>query len=407
MLDYIVIGGGIVGVATARELTRREPQAGVLLLEKEHELAAHQTGRNSGVIHAGVYYTPGSLKAQFCKIGRALTVAFCKEHNVPHKITGKLLVAANALEVERAQALGARCAENGIEHDWLDAKALARIEPYVAGLAAICVPSTGIADYAALTQTLARLYAAAGGALALGQEVIGLSEGPDRVVVETATRTYEARRLIVCAGLQSDRLARMLGLGASFRIVPFRGEYFRLNRKWNDRFSHLIYPIPDPALPFLGVHITKLADGGVTVGPNAVLGLAREGYSKFSANLRDGWEVLAYPGFWLAMKPHLRSGLSELANSAFPRLYLRLCRKYCPELTLDDFEPHPSGIRAQAVWADGRMEHDFLIVNSPRSIHVCNAPSPAATSALPIAEYIVDEAMKRLGGNAATAPNRT
>ena len=396
MYDCIVIGGGIVGVATACELARREPGATVLLLEKEHSLAFHQTGRNSGVIHAGVYYAPGSLKAKFCKLGRDETVSFCEEHGVPYKVTGKLLVATSALEVDRARALGARCHDNGIVHEWLDTDALARLEPYVAGKAAIHVPGTGIVDYVAMTAKLAELFRAAGGEIALGEEVVGLCEESTHVTVETMTGTRRARRLIACAGLQSDRLAHRLGLGEAVRIVPFRGEYFRLRNVWNDRFSHLIYPIPDPELPFLGVHVTKMIDGSVTVGPNAVLGLAREGYGRFSVSARDARDVLAFRGFWTAMRPHLRSGLAELANSAFRNRYLQLCRKYCPMLELEDLEPHPTGIRAQAVWADGRMEHDFLILCSARTVHVCNAPSPAATSAFPIARRIVDEAMQRL-----------
>lgn len=396
MYDCIVIGGGIVGVATAREFKRREPEAAVLLIEKEGSLACHQTGRNSGVIHAGVYYAPGSLKAKFCRQGREETVAFCKEQGVPYRITGKLLVATNALEVNRARALSTRCHDNGIAHEWLDADALARLEPYVVGRAAILVPATGIVDYVAMTAKLAEQFRAAGGEIALGEEVVGLAESATDVTVHTTSGSRRARRVIACAGLQSDRLAHGLGLGRSVRIVPFRGEYFRLRAVWNDRFNHLIYPIPDPDLPFLGVHVTKMIDGSVTVGPNAVLGLAREGYRRFAFNARDARDVLAFRGFWTAMRPHLRSGLAELANSAFRGRYLDLCRKYCPMLELGDLEPHPTGIRAQAVWADGRMEHDFLILSSSRTVHVCNAPSPAATSALPIARQIVDEAMQRL-----------
>ncbi len=396
MYDCIVIGGGIVGVATARELKRREPGAAVLLIEKERSFAFHQTGRNSGVIHAGVYYAPGSLKAKFCKQGRDETIAFCKEQGVPYKVPGKLLVATNALEVERARALSARCHDNGIAHEWLDTHALARLEPYVMGRAAIHVPGTGIVDYVDMTAKLAEQFRAAGGDVALDEEVVELAESATDVKVDTTSGTRHARRVIACAGLQSDRLAHRLGLGQSVRIVPFRGEYFRLRDEWNDRFNHLIYPIPDPELPFLGVHVTKMIDGSVTVGPNAVLGLAREGYRRFAFSARDARDVLAFRGFWTAMRPHLRSGLAELANSAFRSRYLQLCRKYCPTLELEDLEPHPTGIRAQAVWADGRMEHDFLILSSSRTVHVCNAPSPAATSAFPIARRIVDEASQRL-----------
>lgn len=396
MLDYVVVGGGIVGVATAMTVLERHPGAALLLLEKEQQLAAHQTGRNSGVIHAGVYYAPGSLKARLCKAGRAETITFCERHGVAHRVTGKLLVATSPLEVERARALAARCSENGIEHEWLDARHLARLEPYVVGQAAIRVPSTGIADYAGMAKAMATVVRTGGGEIRLGEEVVDLREEPKQVVVETVRGRHLARRLIVCAGLQSDRLAHRMGLGRDIRIVPFRGEYYRLRAQWNDRFTHLIYPIPDPALPFLGVHLTRMIDGGVTVGPNAVLGFAREGYGRFSVRMRDLRDVLGFRGFWKSMAPHVRSGLAEILNSASRGRYLALCRKYCPSLERDDLEPHPAGIRAQAIRADGRMEHDFLVLNTARAVHVCNAPSPAATSALPIARHIVDEADRRL-----------
>jgi L-2-hydroxyglutarate oxidase len=396
MHDYIVIGGGIVGVSTALELTRRRPGTSVVLIEKEAALAQHQTGRNSGVIHAGVYYAPGSLKARYCRMGRDETVAFCERHGVRHRITGKLLVATSDLEVARARTLLDRCRDNSIVHEWLDASELARREPHVAGKAAIFVPSTGIVDYVGMTLKMAELLRQAGGEIVLGEDALGLREEPGLVTVETGSGTRRTRRLIVCAGLQSDRLARMMGLSRDVRIIPFRGEYFRLGDRWNGKFNHLVYPIPDPALPFLGVHLTNTVDGTVTVGPNAVLGLAREGYAKFAVDARDAAEMLGFSGFWRAMVANLRPGILEFANSVSRRRYLELCRRYCPALELDDLQPHPTGIRAQAVHADGRMEHDFLVLNSARTIHVCNAPSPAATSALPIGRKIVEIADERL-----------
>jgi L-2-hydroxyglutarate oxidase len=396
MYDYVVVGGGIVGVATVFILAQRHPGASIALIEKEASLAAHQSGHNSGVIHAGVYYAPGSLKAKLCKEGREETIAFCERYGVRHRVTGKLLVATTDLEVSRAQALCDRCQANGIEHEWLDASQLAGREPLVAGRGAIYVPTTGIADYVGMTRQMAELFRQSGGEIRLNEEVVNLTEEPNQVVVETRCGRYVARRLIACAGIQADRLARLMGLGSGIRIVPFRGEYFRLRDSWRGRFQHLIYPIPDPELPFLGVHITLLIDGSVTVGPNAVLGFAREGYAKFAVNGRDFLDVLAFPGFWKAMRPHWRSGAAELLNSAFRRLYLRLCRKYCPSLQLADLEPYPAGIRAQAISSDGRFEHDFVILNSRRAMHVCNAPSPAATSAIPIARYIADAAAARL-----------
>lgn len=397
MYDYIVIGGGIVGVATAMTLTESRPGISVLLVEKERVLAAHQTGRNSGVIHAGVYYQPGSLKATYCKAGRDETIQFCERHGVRYQVVGKLLVATNDSEVVRARSLMGRCRDNGIGHEWLDERELGRREPYVHGKGAIFVPATGIVDYVGMTRRMAELFRVAGGELAFGEEVVGLREESTHVTVETTAGQRAGRRAIVCAGLQSDRLARLLGLGRDIRIVPFRGEYFRLRDMWNGRFTHLIYPIPDARLPFLGVHVTKMIDGTVTVGPNAVVGFAREGYRKFQVDARDAREILGFAGFWRAMAPHVRSGMREMLNSASRRRYLQVCRKYCPALEIEDLEAHPTGIRAQAVWADGRMEHDFLILSSARTVHVCNAPSPAATSAFPIARRIVHEAARRLG----------
>jgi L-2-hydroxyglutarate oxidase len=396
MYDYLIVGGGIVGVATALTLLQRHPGASIALVEKEAALAVHQSGHNSGVIHAGVYYAPGSLKARLCKEGRAETIAFCARHAVRYRVTGKLLVATSALEVQRAQALRKRCQANGIRQEWLDAAQLASREPHVAGLGAIHVPMTGIADYVAMTHRMAELFRELGGEVRLGEEVVHLSEEANQVSIETRSGRHLARRLIVCAGIQADRLARIMGLGGDIRMVPFRGEYFRLGDSWRDRFRHLIYPIPDPELPFLGIHITLMIDGSVTVGPNAVVGFAREGYRKFAVNGRDLLDVVGYSGFWKAMRPHWRSAASELLNSASRRLFLQLCRRYCPSLQLGDLEPHPAGIRAQAIWSDGRLEHDFVILNSRRSVHVCNAPSPAATSAIPIARHIADAAAERM-----------
>jgi L-2-hydroxyglutarate oxidase len=396
MYDHLVIGGGIVGVATAMTLAQRHSGASIALIEKERSLAVHQTGRNSGVIHAGVYYAPGSLKASLCKAGRAETIAFCQRYGVRFEVTGKLLVATDDAELARARALGERCRANEIEHEWLSADELARREPHIAGKAAILVPATGIVDYVGMTHRMADLFRRAGGEVRLGEEVTDLHEERDRVVIETRTGRHHARWLIVCAGLQSDRLAHRMGVGHDVRIVPFRGEYFRLRDVWSQRIKHLIYPIPDPELPFLGVHLTRMIDGSVTVGPNAVLGFARERYGKFAVAAGDLRDIVGFAGFWKAMRPHLRSGAAEFYSSISRRRYLRLCRKYCPGLAMDDLEPHAAGIRAQAIWADGRMEHDFLILNTARSVHVCNAPSPAATSALPIARRIVEEAAARL-----------
>ena len=389
--DYGVIGGGIVGLAAAREVARSRPGASMFLLEKEAAIARHQTGHNSGVIHSGIYYAPGSFKARLCREGASATKAFCAEHGIPFEACGKLLVATSEAELVRMDALYKRSRENDIEVERIDARELTRREPNIAGLAALFVPSTAIVDYKRVSAALADDFRAAGGDLALSAEVVATREEAEAVCVSTPSQTYRARALIVCGGLQSDRLAQMAGVPVSHRIVPFRGEYYALAPSRSGLISALIYPIPDPALPFLGVHLTRTMDGGVIVGPNAVLGLAREKYEKFSFDARDVASFAGFPGFWRAIGPHLRSGLSELRNSLWKRGYLEECRKYCPTLELRDLEPAVAGIRAQAVLRDGGFAHDFVFAETARTLHVCNAPSPAATSAIPIAGVIASK----------------
>ncbi|GAB5510573.1 MAG: L-2-hydroxyglutarate oxidase [Hyphomicrobiales bacterium] len=387
--DYLVIGGGIVGLSTAMQLAQRFPQAKVRVLEKEAQLAAHQSGRNSGVIHAGVYYAPGSLKAKFCRAGVDATIAFCTKHGIAYEQCGKLLVATSALELERMDALEKRCRDNGLSPQRLSADELKIREPNITGLGALFVRLTGIVDYPAMSRTMASELERAGGSVHLQCTVTGIKEREDSVQVASSQGVFEADQLVVCGGVQADRLAAMAGLKPDFRIVPFRGEYYRLNARHNDIIQHLIYPIPDPDLPFLGVHLTRMIDGSVTVGPNAVLGFAREGYPKGSMNLKDVTSMVLFSGFWKVMGKNLRSGITEFRNSLSKRRYLALCQKYAPGLELDDLEPHPAGIRAQAVMKDGSLVHDFLIRQTPRMLHVCNAPSPAATSCLPIGEHLL------------------
>jgi (S)-2-hydroxyglutarate dehydrogenase len=389
--DVLIIGGGIVGVSTAMQLAERYPGLSVLLLEKEGCLAAHQTGHNSGVVHAGVYYAPGSLKADFCRRGAEATYAFAHRHGVPVERCGKLIVATNAIEVERLQTLYGRCQQNRLEPEWLEQAALMALEPHIVGRAAVRVALSGITDYAALTRAMARVAQASGVDIRLEHPVHALSEDGNGVCVETPSGMFRTKYAIVCAGLMADAFARMCKLELDFRIVPFRGEYYRLPASKNDIVKHLIYPVPDPALPFLGVHLTRMIGGYVTVGPNAVLALAREGYRWRDVSVRDMAQMAAFKGFWRMLRKHAASGLSEARNSLWKRGYLQLCRKYCPELGVSDLQPHPSGVRAQAVLADGSMVHDFLIRRSRRSLHVCNAPSPAATSALPIGAYLVEQ----------------
>jgi len=388
--DYCVIGGGIIGVATARTLLRRHPGASLVLVEKATSLAAHQTGHNSGVIHSGIYYEPGSLKARLCVRGAQWTKDYAAARGIPFDVCGKLLVATDADEHRRMLALYERSVTNGVEVELLDTAELTRREPRVSGVGALFVPGTGIIDYTRVTTALAAEVAADGGEIVLGAQITALRESDDSVTASGPSGSWRARTLVVCAGLQADRMAALAGLRTDFRIVPFRGEYYRLPARRADLVRTLIYPVPDPNLPFLGVHLSPTIDGELTVGPNAVLGLSREGYRKGSVDLRDAREALGFPGLRKLARAHFRTGARELRNSLFKRGYLAECRKYCPELRMDDLLPREAGIRAQAVLPDGTLVHDFLIERTPRSVHVLNAPSPAATSAMPIAEYVVD-----------------
>lgn len=395
MYDHIVIGGGIVGLATACELIRRAPDHRIALLEKETELTAHQTGHNSGVIHAGVYYPPGSMKARFCTAGNIATRELCDRHGIAYRIPGKLLVATDESERSGLQDLWQRIGENGLEREWLEHDALAEREPHVRGVAAIFVPSSGIVDYRAVGRALAAEFTAAGGEIVTGCTVTGLAEYASEVVVDSASGVFHARELVACGGLMADRLVAMLGIEPDFRICPFRGEYYRLADRHADLVKHLIYPVPDPSMPFLGVHLTPMIDGSITVGPNAVLALAREGYRWRDIDLGETARMLAFGGIRKMLAGHIRPGIAELGNSLSKRRYLAAVNRYCPTLELDDLTHHPAGVRAQAVTRDGALVGDFLFTDTPRTLHVCNAPSPAATSALPIAAHIVDRLAAR------------
>lgn len=388
LYDYAIIGGGIVGVSSATQILHAHPGASLVVLEKEDGLARHQTGRNSGVIHAGVYYQPGSLKAQFCKEGAEATIRFCKDHDIAFERCGKLVVATGPDELPRLAVLQERCRENGLIVEPLDAKSLVAREPNIRGLAGLFVPATGIVNYRKIVEAMCANLLRAGADIRLSTKIVDMREGTGEVSLVTNNGVVRARRVIVCAGLMADRLARLCGIEADFQIIPFRGEYFRLPPEKNNIIKHLIYPVPDPALPFLGVHLTRMIDGSVTVGPNAVLSFAREGYRRTAFRTKDTLEMLGFSGLWPLMAKNLRSGFDEMRNSFFKRGYLELCRRYCPDLTMDDLLPHPSGVRAQAVMRDGIMVHDFLIRRTARTIHVCNAPSPAATSAIPIGRHI-------------------
>lgn len=395
MYDFIVVGGGIVGVATARQLQQTFPDKTVVLLEKESDVARHQTGRNSGVIHAGVYYAPGSLKAQLCKEGAAATIAFCREYDLPWQRCGKLLVATTQLEMERMRALLERCRHNGIVCELLDRAQLREREPGIEGLGAIHVAATGMTDYAAVCRKLLALFSAAGGVVCTGVEVQSIVERGDSVTLIAADAEFSGKYLVCCAGVMADRLVQAQGLVADFRIVPFRGEYYRIEPRAELTVQHHIYPIPDPALPFLGIHLTRMIDGGLTIGPNAVLAPGREAYSNAAAKARDVLDMALFPGFWRLLPNYWRQAAREFRNSWSTQAYLREAQKYCPALRLDDLRAHPPGIRAQAVSRQGQLLQDFIFVESARSLHVCNAPSPAATSALPIARHIAARVFPR------------
>jgi (S)-2-hydroxyglutarate dehydrogenase len=413
--DYCVVGGGIVGLATAMAILDRQPGASLRLVDKERSLGTHQTGHNSGVIHSGIYYPPGSLKARLCREGAQATKDFAADHGIRVDVCGKLLVATDAAELTRMDALYARSHANDVEVERLDAGELQQREPNVRGVGALFVPATGIVDYGAIAKVMGEVVRQRGGELTLGAMVTGIAESGDEVTITLTQRSADvvapesdgeqvrASRVVVCAGLQADRLARLAGVDVDFRIVPFRGEYYRLPERRSNLVRHLIYPIPDPELPFLGVHLTRTIDGGVTVGPNAVLGLAREGYRKFSFDRRDVADYVRFPGMWRVARANIRTGVREMTNSLSKRGYLRECRKYAPSLGLHDLQPEPAGIRAQAVLRDGSLVHDFLFAETARTLHVCNAPSPAATSAIPIGEMITNRLLaadRHVGGRA-------
>lgn len=397
--DFIVIGAGIIGMSTAWQLQKSFPGSSVLVLEKESGPALHQTGRNSGVIHAGVYYAPGSLKAEFCREGNIATKAFCAEHGIKYDVCGKLLVATNELELERMAGLVVRCAENRIPVEVLSAAQLKTAEPNISGIGALLVPSTGIVNYRDITRRMVELVVQGGGEVSFNSNVVAIAEQSDRISVWTGKGRRDGRNLIACAGLMADRVVTMTGISPEFKIIPFRGDYYQLSAQHNRIVNHLIYPIPDPELPFLGVHLTRMIDGSVTVGPNAVLAFKREGYHKLDFSLADTFEMLTYPGLIRVLCDNFRVSLQELKNSLFKEGYLQLVKKYCPSLTVDDLHDYPAGIRAQAVTRAGELVHDFLFVSSGRALIVCNAPSPAATSAIPIGRHIVEIIVKKLAAS--------
>ena len=390
-VDLLVIGAGIVGLATALEITRRFPDLHIAVVEKEDRVAAHQTGHNSGVIHSGLYYRTGSLKARNCVSGASSMKRFCRDHGVPFEECGKLVVATSQEEVPRLEQLHQRGIANGVPGlRMLQRDEFRQIEPHCEGLAALHVPSTGIVDYTVVAQKYAELIRQAGGAIVFNAKVIGLREDGTANIVETAAGTFRARYVINCAGLYSDTLTRMAGVKTNLEIIPFRGEYYEIRPERRHLVKNLIYPVPDPRFPFLGVHFTRRVNGSVEAGPNALLAFRREGYTGTSPDLTEAMETLRFSGFWKMAKKYWRMGFAEHYRSWVKSAFTKALQKMVPELQESDLAQGGSGVRAQAVDANGNLLDDFYFVHSARMIHVCNVPSPAATASLEIGKKIVE-----------------
>ena len=394
----VIIGGGVVGLAVALEITRRFPHLRLLVLEKEDHVARHQSGHNSGVIHSGVYCKPGSMKARLCVAGAQAMIDFCREHGIPHEVCGKVIVATHGDELPRLENLRQRGKANGLTGlRLIGTDELRDIEPYTTGLQALVVPSTGVTDYAAVCVKHAELISARGGIVLTSAAATAIRRLTDEIIVETSRGAYSTSALINCAGLFSDLVARMAGDDPGVMIVPFRGEYFDLVPQRASLVRALIYPVPDPRFPFLGVHFTRRITGRVDAGPNAVLALAREGYRHTDISLRDLAFSLAFPGFWRMARQHWRNGLDEWHRSLSKPAFVRALQRLLPEITGNDLVPGGSGVRAQALKPDGSLVDDFQFVPAGKVLHVLNVPSPAATASLTIGKAIVDLAAKDLG----------
>jgi L-2-hydroxyglutarate oxidase len=391
MYDYVIIGGGIVGLSTAMAIGKRYPNARVAVLEKESKWAFHQTGNNSGVIHSGIYYKPGSFKAKFCRDGATSMVEFCKEYDIPHEVCGKVIVATEEEELPRLENLYKRGLDNGIQVKKITPEEVKEIEPHVNCVAGVQVYSTGIADYKKVSQKYAELIEQQGGELHLNTKVLNIRAMPNSDVLETNKGNFETRCVINCAGLHSDRIAKLDKVDPKAKIVPFRGEYYELVPEKRYLVNTLIYPVPNPDFPFLGVHFTKMIDGSVHAGPNAVLSLKREGYKKTDFDLRDFMEVMTFPGFWKLAAKNADEGIKEIIRSFSKAAFVRSLQRLIPEVQSEDVIPTHAGVRAQALMDDGKLVDDFLIVKGHNAVHVCNAPSPAATSSLEIGKAIVEQ----------------
>ncbi|MDA1015446.1 MAG: L-2-hydroxyglutarate oxidase [Planctomycetota bacterium] len=394
--DIIIVGGGIVGLATAYRLVQTYPGKRIVILEKEAELAHHQTGHNSGVLHSGIYYRPGSLRAQNCRTGKLAMEEFCREHEVPFDLCGKVIVAIDEAEIVRLESILERGQQNGVACEMIDRNRLLEIEPHSAGIQAIHVPEAGIVDYRQVCNRLAEIVRNAGGTVTCDARVTSIQQSNGKVVVVSTAGDFEATCLVNCTGLHSDRTTKLGGIRPENKIVPFRGEFFELKPEVHHFVRGLIYPVPDPRFPFLGVHFTRVIHGGVECGPNAVLAFAREGYRKTDINLRDLAESLTYPGFLRMALKYWKTGLGEMWRSVSKRAFVKALQRLVPEIRSEHLVTAPSGVRAQLLGRDGSIVDDFVIQENDRIVNVCNAPSPAATASLNVGTLVVERLASRL-----------
>src|SRR3989338_901242 len=398
-LDYAIIGGGIVGLSTAFRFQTQYPHLRGIVIEKKNELAKHQTGHNSGVIHSGIYYKPGSLKAKNCITGYNELLAFCRDYGIPFERCGKIIVATEQSELPRLDNLFERGLQNGLtEIKKISGEEIRGYEPHARGVEAIVVPYTGIVDFKRVALKYAELFQNAGGTIALGEKVVGLREKTEIIEIETSRGVHSAKVVLNCAGLHSDAIASLSGAPVETRIIPFRGEYYEIKKERQYLVKNLIYPVPDPSFPFLGVHFTRRITGGIEAGPNAVLALRREGYKKTDLHLKDLFDIISWPGFRKIVWRYWRTGLGEYYRSFSKAAFSRALQKLVPEITEDDLIPGGSGVRAQACDKAGNLLDDFYIINQGRMIHLCNAPSPGATASLALGEELAGRLIKALDG---------
>lgn len=394
--DVIIIGAGIVGLATAVKLQEAHPGKRIVVLDKEATPAVHQTGHNSGVIHSGIYYKPGSYKALNCREGKAMMERFCQEHDIPYEICGKVIVALDNSELPAMERIFERGKQNGVDCEKISGDQLREIEPHAAGIQAIRVPEAGIIDYTTVCEKMAQLIQAAGGEIVYGARVLSMQQHQKVEIVHTTKGEFQASAVVNCAGLHNDVVTAMSGAKPPARIVPFRGEYYELKDSAKHLCKHLIYPVPDPNFPFLGVHFTRMIDGSVECGPNAVFALAREGYTWSDINLKDLFGTLGYAGFWRMIGKHWRAGMGEMHRSLSKKAFTKALARLMPEIRSEHLQKAPAGVRAQALMPDGLMIDDFLFDEHGAVLNVCNAPSPAATSSLSIGKAIVTKLEPRL-----------